>query len=399
MEAVAQEILRRADRLATHSEEAGRLKRTFLSAPMRGVQDDVRAWMEAAGLAVSLDAAGNIRGQRGGAGLLIGSHLDTVPDAGRYDGVLGVLMGIALAGLTKSAVEVVGFSEEEGVRFGVPFLGSRALVGELDDAMLAKRDVRGVSVREAITEFGLDVARLHEAQTQARGYLEIHIEQGPVLESLGLSLGVVETIAGQTRATVHFGGHANHAGTTPMHLRRDALAGAAEWIAMVEREACVTDGLVATVGRIEVTPGAGNVVAGSADVSLDVRHAEDRVRHAAVERLLRCAKQVAARRGLEVSSEIHLDQAAVKMDAEMIDRMCRAVEDCGFPVHRMNSGAGHDAMILARHVPSAMLFLRSPGGISHHPEEAVLAEDVAAALRVGERFLELFANESELNHG
>jgi allantoate deiminase len=287
-------------------------------------------------------------------------------------------------------IEVIGFSEEEGVRFGVPFIGSRALIGDVDDALLARRDAAGISVREAITAFGLDPSRIDEAEAVGNtlGYLEFHIEQGPVLESLDLPLGVVEAISGQSRLDVLFQGKANHAGTTPMNMRTDALAGAAEWISTVEREAHAVPGAVATVGRLNVQPGAGNVIPGSARASLDVRHGEDAVRHELVKRLQRCAEQIGASRCLKVSWEQHLDQAAVAMDGNFVQLLERAVASAGCPVHRMASGAGHDAMIVARRMPAAMLFLRSPDGISHHPDESVRTEDVAAALEVGMHFLD-----------
>ena len=197
---------------------------------------------------------------------------------------------------------------------------------------------------------------------------------------------------GQNRLTVRFQGQANHAGTTPMHLRRDAMAAAAEWIAAVERETLAIDGLVATVGRVNANPGAVNVIAGTVEASLDLRHAINEVRTAAVTRLVRSAEQIGARRGITVSSELHLDQGAVPMDPELTNILQRAA---GGKLYRMTSGAGHDAMIVARRMPAAMLFLRSPGGISHHPDETVLPEDVATALAVGIRFLECL----EAQHG
>ncbi|HEY1865675.1 MAG TPA: allantoate amidohydrolase [Candidatus Acidoferrales bacterium] len=394
----ARDILERCRILASHSEESGRLTRTFLCPAMHAVHSDVRRWMEQAGMTVHVDPAGNIHGRYpgdSGESLIIGSHLDTVPDAGMFDGPLGVLLGIglveALAGRTLPfPIEIVGFSEEEGVRFGVPFIGSRALTGELDDKLLARQDAHGVSISEAIRNFGLDPSRMREAAAPSGSYLEFHIEQGPVLDSLHLPLGIVETIVGQTRAELQFHGHANHAGTTPMHLRRDALACASEWIGVVEREASVSEDLVATVGRVEVKPGAGNVVPGLATVSLDVRHPRDPVRQAAVDRLLGCASQIAARREVTTSSTMLLDQPAVDMDAGLTSRLASAIGQCGLPVHKMNSGAGHDAMVMARRMPAAMLFLRSPGGISHHPDESVLEEDIAAALKAGLAFLDRF---------
>ena len=396
----AGEIVSRCQGLASHSEQVDGLTRTFLSGPMCRVHAEVGRWMNLAGMSVCVDPVGNIRGSYPGADpnaprLIVGSHLDTVPNAGAFDGPLGVLLGIGLVGLLagrrlKFPIEVAGFSEEEGVRFGVPFIGSRALVGDIDADLLTRRDARGVSVAQAIRDFGLDPSRISEASisTGVLGYLEMHIEQGPVLEALGLPLGVVESIVGQSRLEIRFGGQANHAGTTPMHARRDALAGAAEWMIAVEREARAVADLVATIGCIDVKPGAGNVIPGEATLSLDVRHPEDCVRHEVVDRLLGCARPIATRRGLRVSSESRLDQPSVAMDERLTAALARAVEDSGHPVHRMHSGAGHDAMIMARRMPAAMLFLRSPGGISHHPDESVLVEDVAAALAAGARFLE-----------
>jgi allantoate deiminase len=241
-----------------------------------------------------------------------------------------------------------------------------------------------VTVREALVDFGLDPAALPEARTaDALGYLEFHIEQGPALDDLSLPLGVVTAISGQTRLEIAFRGTASHAGTTPMPARRDALAGAAEWIGLVEAAARATRGLVATVGRLDVLPGASNVVPGLATAALDVRHADDGVRAAAVEHLVSEARAVAARRGLDVSAEIRLDQASVPMDGALTARVARAVQASGYPVHLMPSGAGHDAMIVASRLPTAMLFIRNPGGVSHHPDEDVTEEDVAAALAAG----------------
>jgi allantoate deiminase len=387
------QIIERCRKLSAHSEEPGFITRTFLSDAMRGVHADLRTWMQHAGMTVSIDAVGNIRGYYAGVKpdaprLIIGSHLDTVPHAGAFDGILGVVLGVELVELLigrrfSFAIEVVGFSEEEGVRFGVPFIGSRALIGEIDAPLAA-------TIAEAIRAYGLDPSKIGEARLTAPtiGYLEFHIEQGPILESLNLSLGVVTAIAGQSRWEVRFEGHANHAGTTPMHLRRDALAGAAEWISEVEREALAGRDLVATVGRIDARPGAGNVIAGSTAMSLDVRHTDDGVRTAAVAWLLDGAKRIAERRALTVASELRLDQTAVRMDSGLSEVLAQAVHAGGHPDHRIASGAGHDAMIMAKRMPAAMLFLRSPGGISHHPDESVLAQDVAAALETGVHFLE-----------
>ena len=314
-------------------------------------------------MAVRVDAAGNLRGLYGDSSaprLLIGSHLDTVPDAGAFDGVLGVAIGIALAEMRpRIAIEVVGFSEEEGVRFGFPFIGSRALVGTLEE------DPR---VWDAIRAFGLDPAEMPNARfaPQSIGYVEFHIEQGPVLESMNRPLGIVDTIVGQSRFHLTFAGKAGHAGTTPMELRRDALAGAAEWILCVESCAKKTPGLVATVGSIEVSPNAGNVIAGEARATLDVRHRDDARRHDAALELIGSAREICAFRGLTLRHEQKLDQPAVAMTMNLPEK----------GLLHMTSGAGHDAMILAPHMPTGMVFLRSPGGISHHPGESVLEADV-----------------------
>lgn len=390
-------------RIAAMSEEPGRTTRRFLTSPMHDVHALLSSRMNALGMSVHVDAVGNLRGlwQQPHAGkkrLILGSHIDTVPDAGAFDGVLGVTLALEWVALAQELalplpIEVIAFSEEEGVRFGVPFIGSRALAGRFDPALLALKDPCGVTVDAAIRGFGLDPAGIGDAAADgnAAGMVEIHIEQGPVLEAEDLGVAVVSAIVGQTRMRLQFAGHANHAGTTPMHLRRDALAGAAEWIAAVETLALRTEGLVATVGRVEITPNAGNVIAGTAALSLDVRHPHDPARHQAVEALLESAASIAERRSLTLESMRQMDQPAVPMDERLTAFLAESVEGCGLPVKRMSSGAGHDAMVMAARMPTAMLFLRSPGGVSHHPDEAVREEDVEAALHVGRKFLERLA--------
>jgi len=365
----------------------------------------LRARMEALGMAVQVDAAGNLRGlcqPEGAQGkrLLLGSHIDTVPDGGAFDGVLGVTLALELVGIAQEVglplpLEVIAFSEEEGVRYGAPFLGSRAVAGRFDQALLALADSEGISMEAAMRGFGLDPAQIGDAamDTDALGFLEIHIEQGPVLEAEGLRVAAVTAIVGQTRLNLTFAGQANHAGTTPMYLRRDALAAAAEWITAVERLARQTDGLVATLGRMKVEPNAGNVVPGVVQVSLDLRHARDAVRAAAVEELVSKAGAIAAERGLAFTRDDRLDQPAVPMDERLTAFLTDAIEAAGFSPKTMPSGAGHDAMVMAARVPTAMLFVRSPGGISHHPAETVLEEDVEAALHVGRGFLLRLAGE------
>jgi allantoate deiminase len=391
MSHLSAKILSYCEGVAACTEEPGRITRAFLSPPMHVVHDLLGSWMRGLGMTVWTDAAGNLRGLRGTGDrrLIIGSHLDTVPNAGAYDGVLGVILGIALVealGPSRPdlSIEVIGFSEEEGVRFGVPFIGSRALVGTLDEGILT------AGVKEAVREFGLDPAQIPDARFDrcAVGYLEIHIEQGPVLDDLGIPLAVVERIAGQSRLNLTFTGRANHAGTTPMHLRRDALTAAAEWIAFLASYASKTEGLVATAGSIHVEPNASNVISEVAKVSLDVRHGDDRTRHDAVAALLASAAEICRTHNIGLTHEVRLDQAAVPMDTRFSELLAASIEEAGYPVHRMVSGAGHDAMIVAPFLPSAMLFLRSPGGVSHHPDEAVHPGDIDAALKAALNFLD-----------
>jgi allantoate deiminase len=395
----AEKVISRCRFLGQFTEERGQIKRTFLSPAMRDCMQAVQGWMEAAGMAVLTDAAGNLRGRYAGAhptspSLLIGSHLDTVPNGGAFDGMLGVLMGLALVESLNGerlpfSIDLVGFSEEEGVRFHLPFIGSRALVGRIDADLLATKDADGISIAQALTSFGLDPQKIEDCQVadDVAGFLEFHIEQGIVLESEDLSLGVVKAIAGQTRAEMTFTGRARHAGTTPMRLRNDAVAGAAEWVIEVERLALDTPGLVATVGDLRTHPGAGNVVAGQLRASLDVRHEQDAVRHQAVDTLLARAATIGQRRGLTVASKMLMDQPAVAMDAGLSVLAMEAIRDVGVQPLSMVSGAGHDAMILAECVPTTMIFLRSPGGISHHPDESVRPQDVENALAAGRAFL------------
>jgi len=392
-------------RIAVLSEEPDRTTRRFLTPPMRAVHTLLRERMEALGMTVSVDAVGNLRGLWQPPGsrakrLILGSHIDTVPNAGAFDGILGVTLALECAEIAQELklplpIEIIAFSEEEGVRFGVPFIGSRAVAGRFDPALLKLKDAEGITLEDAIRAFGLDPGEIGNTAMDANalGFFEIHIEQGPVLEAEDLRVAAVTAIVGQTRYTLTWTGHANHAGTTPMHLRRDALAGAAEWIAAVESLAQRTEGLVATVGHLDVEPNAGNVIAGAVRVSLDVRHANDFERKTAVETLLAQAEAIAARRRLDLQSAHQMDQPAVPMDERLTAFLAEAMEAAGLPAKRMPSGAGHDAMVMAARVPTAMLFLRSPGGISHHPDETVLVEDVAAALAVCRKFLQRLAGE------
>jgi allantoate deiminase len=394
--------------IATMTEEPGRITRRFLTPPVREVHAFLGSRMEALGMHVEVDAAGNLRGiwkpeRTEHRRLALGSHIDTVPDAGAFDGVLGVVLALEWVSLAQELafpipIEVIAFSEEEGVRYGVPFVGSRAVAGRFDPALLSLKDANGISLEEAIRGFGLNPQHIHEALIHANtsAFIEIHIEQGPVLEAENLSVAVVNGIVGQTRMSLEFTGQANHAGTTPMRLRRDALSAAAEWITAVETIASRTEGLVATVGRVSVEPNAGNVIPGKARVTLDVRHARDAERTAAVEELIARAGSIATKRGLALDNNRQMNEPAVPMDERLTAYLADAVEAAGFPAKTMPSGAGHDAMMMATRVPTAMLFLRSPGGLSHHPDEAVREEDVEAAVRVGRKFLERLAGERAL---
>jgi allantoate deiminase len=402
----AQRAIAECRHLATMTEEPGRTTRRFLTPPVHDVHAHLRRRMVELGMDVRVDAAGNMRGLWNPPNavdrrLVLGSHIDTVPDAGAYDGVLGVMLALEWVRLAQEAllplmIEVIAFSEEEGIRFGVPFIGSRAVAGRFDPALLTVSDADGISIEQAIRAFGLDPAAMDGAlvDPEALGFVEIHIEQGPILEAENCPLAVVSRIVGQTRLSLESTGHANHAGTTPMRMRRDALAGAAEWIAAVERYALQTEGLAATVGRIAVEPNAANVITGKARVSLDVRHALDAVREEAVDELIRIAHGIAERRGLTLEYTRQMDEPAVPMDERLTAYLVEALEAAGFPVRTMPSGAGHDAMVMATRLPAAMLFLRSPGGISHHPAETVLEEDVEAALQVGRIFLARLAAEA-----
>lgn len=409
-ERLAHEVMARCQTLARFSEDSGSIRRTFLSPPMRDCHREIISWVSPLGVTSTLDAVGNLRMLYPAANpdaprLLMGSHLDTVPNAGAYDGILGVVLAVALLSALDGrrlpfAIEVVGFSEEEGVRFGTPFIGSRALVGNLDGETLCRRDAGGISISEAIADFGLNPAEIGRAaiRDDVLAYLEFHIEQGPALEKACQPLAAVEAIAGQSRLQFTFTGHANHAGTTPMNLRHDAVAAAAEWISAVERRAQETVGLVATVGAILVQPGAVNVIAATTRASLDVRHPSDQIRKAAVDSMVRHAEEIAQRRGLTVLWSALLDQAAVPMDPFLIGQIERAMGKARCAPFRMVSGAGHDAMILAGKVPAAMIFLRTPGGISHDPAESVALADVAKAIDCGLYLLEQLASSSEF-HG
>ena len=401
---LAEEIMQRADALAACSDEAGRITRVAYSPAMRLANDLVAGWMRQAGLSVREDAAGNLIGrydarQPGAKTLLIGSHLDSVRDAGRYDGPLGVLVAIACVQRLHDAgerlpfaIEVVGFCDEEGVRFQTTYLGSRALAGTLTAADLARVDAQGVSIAEAMRRFGGNPEHLDLARREAReliGYVEVHIEQGPVLDRLTLPVGVVTGIVGQSRATLTFTGRAGHAGTTPPGFRQDALAGAAHVILLVETLMHREPGLLATVGQIEIQPGASNVIPGVARLTVDLRHTDNAVREHFMELLTAGARHTARQRRLEVKHEIVQSTASVGCAPKFIELLKQAAQAHMPQVVELPSGAGHDAAALAALTPVGMLFVRCKEGISHHPDESVQSEDVAVAVGVLNDFLRL----------
>ncbi|RYX83546.1 allantoate amidohydrolase [bacterium] len=405
----AARVLARCDQLAKCSESPANLTRTFLSPAMAQANEMVANWMSEATMTPRVDELGNLIGHYGAREksptapkLLFGSHLDTVPNAGKYDGMLGVLLAIEVVSLLQGqhlpfAVEVIGFSEEEGVRYKTPYLGSRAIAGTFDSYLLGLLDSNGISMSQALHQFGLPPEAWQNARYDSAGiigYLEAHIEQGPLLEALDAPLGIVTDIVGQSRLQLRFMGQSGHAGTLPMQWRRDALVATSEWILAVESFGNVTDGLMATVGTINVGPNTSNVVPGETICSLDVRHANDAVRETAVDGLLAMASRIAAQRGIGFEVLARSNQNAVPMDSRLRSLLQRACDKTGVHAPEMVSGAGHDAAVMATLCPCAMLFLRTPGGASHCPEEAVLVDDVALALEAMHSFLLSIARET-----
>ena len=405
----AARILERVETLAGFSELDGGLTRVAFSKEYRAASETVIAWMTEAGMEARLDAVGNVVGRYEGETpglpcLMMGSHLDSVRDAGKYDGPLGVLVPLACVEALHEAgrrlpfaVEVVGFADEEGVRFKTALLGSRGVAGTFEDEALNATDDDGVSVAQAMREFGLDPASIPAAarrREDVHAYVEFHIEQGPVLEDEGLPVGVVTAISGQTRLIATIKGTAGHAGTVPMTLRRDALAGAAECVSAVERY-CRDGppGLVGTVGELAVSPGVSNIIAGSTRFSLDIRSPVDRERRHAVASVKQAMKEIADRRGLRLILETTFDTDSCRCAPWLMDQLGAAIEAESLAVRRLPSGAGHDGMAMIALTDIAMLFLRCEGGISHNPLEAVSHDDVATGLRVMQRFIERFEPE------
>ena len=389
-------VFDRLDELARFTDEPGQLTRLYLSPSHKAASLQVRDWM-AAGMEVRVDAVGNLVGRYEGADpgrpvLLIGSHIDTVRNAGKYDGNFGVIAAIAAVAELHGrgerlpyAIEVLAFGDEEGVRFPVTLTGSRAVAGTLDPAALDARDADGISVREALQQFGCDAA---DAATVARrredvaAYVELHIEQGPVLQAEDLPVGVVTAINGASRFTIEVTGTAGHAGTVPMELRSDALAAAAEMILAIERVALETEALVATVGRIEALPGAVNVIPAGANFTLDIRSPSDAVRHGAIAGLEEELAAIARRRGVRVRLTRTYDEPAATCAPWLVTQFSDAAARTGIQPYRLPSGAGHDGLAMVALCPIGMLFVRCKDGISHNPAESITADDADAAVRV-----------------
>ncbi|MCK1424227.1 allantoate amidohydrolase [Bradyrhizobium sp. 182] len=403
---LGEEIVRRINLLGAISEEAGKLTRIYLSKELREAADLILGWMREAGMSAHLDAIGNVCGRYEGEGpgapcLMLGSHYDTVRDAGKWDGPLGVITAIAcVADLNRRgrrlpfAIEVVGFADEEGVRFASTLLGSRALAGTFDKSVLNTRDRDGVSMRDALITFGLDPDHIGAAARTRReliAYLELHIEQGPVLETQNLPVGVVTAIAGATRLAARLTGMAGHAGTVPMALRRDALAGAAECIGAIE-QFCRTDegGLVGTVGYIQAKPGATNVIPGEVSFTIDMRAPIDMHRKRAVAEIVPQIEAIAERRQLVLQLDVTHENGTAPCAPWLKEQIAQAIGVEGFSVFELPSGAGHDGMAMIDIADVGMIFVRCRGGISHHPDEHVELADAEAGARVLLRVIENF---------
>ena len=400
------EIVGRINELAAISETPEHLTRIFLTREHRAAADLILGWMRSAGMRAQLDAIGNVcgryEGERPGLPcLMLGSHYDTVRDAGKWDGPLGLITAIScVADLNRRgrrlpfAVEVTGFADEEGVRFASTLLGSRAVAGTFVESVLGAKDGDGISMREALIRFGLDpdhIGAAARAPNELLAYVELHIEQGPVLEGLNLPVGVVSAIAGATRLAASLTGMAGHAGTVPMPLRRDALTGAAECIIEIE-EFCRTDedGLVGTVGYIHAMPGATNVIPGQVAFTIDIRAPTDGHRKLAVADIVRRIENIAKRRRLTLQLDVTHENRTVPCAPWLKSQVAEAVAGEGFRVFELPSGAGHDGMAMIDVADVAMVFVRCKGGISHHPDEHVEVADADAGACVLLRLIENF---------
>ena len=397
-DAFGQRIMALAELLARWSETSDGLTCTYLSPAHRSVAAQLRDWMRQAGMTAEIDATGNVVGRhasdaRAAKTLIIASHYDTVRNAGKYDGRLGVLTGLVLVEhLQRSGrrlpfhLDVIGFSEEEGVRFATPYIGSSAIAGKFDTGVVERRDGEGNRMIDVMCEAGLDpqaIPALARRPQDLLGYLEVHIEQGPVLLQENLPVGVVTTIAGAVRHQVTVTGAAGHAGTVPMPLRHDAAAAAAEIVLYVERRCAAAPTLVGTVGQLAVPAGAINIIPGRCELSLDIRAGEDPIREAAVADVLAEIGRIAQRRGVSVDVTEVARGDNVPCTPRMQGLLAEAIARTGLPVRQLPSGAGHDAMLFAGVTDLGMLFVRcGNGGVSHSPREIITAEDADVAARV-----------------
>ncbi len=396
--AFGERIMELADRLAAWSENSDGLTCTYLSPAHRSVAADIRELMRQAGLVTEMDAVANVigryaAGEKAARALIVASHYDTVRNAGKYDGRLGVLTALVLAEHLNRLgrklpfhLDVFAFSEEEGVRFSSSFLGSSAVAGRFDPTLLGRRDADGVTLAAAMREAGLDPAKipvLARRREELVGYLEVHIEQGPVLLEEGLPVGIVSAIAGSVRSMATITGTAGHAGTVPMARRHDAAAAAAELVLYVEERCAQAPSLVGTVGQLVVPDGAINIIPGRCELSLDVRAADDATRDAAVSDIMAEIARIAARRGVRMDTQEVQRTAAVRCSPRLQSLLADAVKDAGVKPRHLPSGAGHDAMMFAGLTDIAMLFVRcGNGGASHSPREIITAEDADIAARV-----------------
>ncbi|MDO7874110.1 allantoate amidohydrolase [Hymenobacter sp. ASUV-10] len=399
----ATQVLQRINELAAISEDADGVTRTFGTPAFVAGRDLVQSWMNDAGLTTRIDSIGNLRGrwpstQPGAKTFVIASHIDTVVNAGKFDGPLGVLLGLdVLENLVRQPaalpfhVELIAFSDEEGVRFHTTYLGSKVLAGSFDTSWLSRTDAAGIPLAQAIAEAGGNPAQLAADALPAEewlGYFEAHIEQGPVLWESGQPVALVTAIAGQQRVELAWRGMAGHAGTVPMTMRQDALAAAAEFVLTVEqfgREHHET--IVATVGKLQVTHAASNVIPGEVTCSLDLRSADAARLAAAYEALRETAAAIAERRTIGLTWNLVQHTAPVTCDAGLNQHLHQAITGAGHEVVALVSGAGHDAVPISAVAPATMLFVRCYKGISHNPLENAEVADIAAAIAVSERFL------------
>jgi allantoate deiminase len=401
--AFGEAIANRLAELAALSDEPGRLTRLYLGPAHRRATDLVAYWMRDAGMSVRVDPLASVVGRYeaddgGTQTLMLGSHIDSVRNAGRFDGPLGVVTAIEVVKAAfKSgrrfpfAIEVIAFGDEEGARFASTLGGSRALAGTFDEKALDELDENAISRREALTAFGCDPSRLaaeKRSPDRSIGYVEVHIEQGPVLEKEGLPLGIVTAIDGITRGTVEVAGVAGHAGTVPMSMRNDALAAAAEMLLAVEERARTRPNLVATVGKLDVPRSAANTIAGHVRFTLDIRSPADDERIKAVDDIKETIAAIAQRRRVTQRFTVGHHAPAAHCDERLSDQLAAAAEACGTTPKRMPSGAGHDAMAFDKIIPFAMLFVRCRAGVSHNPDEFASPADIDIAARVLIAFLE-----------